>query len=329
MTLRMTPFFALAAFLAIISSFGQTTAEKFPQRVNAGTWPILTAQDLTNGFYVVKPTETTLRAPKFLIPDEFTLKFDDKIKGPISWNFDNVEFGKRCTIQLAPRDKPVKPAKAADGIGQPPWGEGGRPGNPGNLGSIGKNGISLHFHSLAVEKHGSLWIDSAGGDGGDGGDGGNGGLGGGWSCGTLHEPRTYGGRGGDGGDGGRGGRGGDQAEVVVTIGADDPLPSPPCGEECGEHSMPEVVKDSDNGIIVLWGGVGCPGRGGQGGKGGKGGDGPSWNRKNCGPGRSDVYGGVDGRDGKIGYVDGTVPGDPCLWGQPGNCAPTHTPPPSQ
>jgi hypothetical protein len=297
-------------------------------KIRAGTWPVLTDQDIANGFYTVKPDELSFAVDKFSIPANFKIVFSDKIKGPVAWTFNKMEFGVRCTIEANPRAKPAKPAKAQDGGSQPPWGEEGRPGGSGIPGTPGSSGITLSIHTGSVDPHGSLWIDTSGGEGGDGGDGGNGGLGGGWSCGFARETRTNGGRGGNGGDGGVGGRGGNQADVTITIGTVPPyhpIDPPPCEDGCGRPGMPETVEKSNSGLIALYGPGGCPGRGGQGGKGGKGGDGPSWNRKNCGTLFPDVYGGVDGADGRSGTSDnGNF--DPCLSGQPGSCASTHQSP---
>lgn len=239
-------------------------------------FPILTAVDLANGFHVCDAGEASLVADKFVLPDNFILRFAPAVR-LVSWTFNEMIFGHGCTIDLAPTTAiPSKPARGADGTAFRQYGEAGPNGESGTAGEPGADGISLNLHTGAIASQGSLWIRTDGGRGGDGGDAGNGGVGGGWSCSGpfSSERRGNGGRGGDGGNGGMGGRGGNTADVTFTIGTVPPFSPviPGCNqEECGPTTtMPSSVSNpaSASGIVVPYGAPGCPGQGGKGGKGG-------------------------------------------------------------
>jgi hypothetical protein len=233
-----------------------------------GQVPVWPPGAAPGGTYSVDPSEQTLIVQRLVLPDNFTIKVPPGLK--LKWTVDVLEIGTDATIDLsAPADKPPKPPRAADAVGQPAWGQKGRPGADGEVGARGAAGSALELNVHTLGKVGSLWVQTSGGAGADGGDGGRGGLGGGNSCGFQGEPRTDSGEGGNGGSGGAGGIGGDTSSVVIRIrnAPASRVTSPACATTCGAASRPPAATGA-NGVIAVWGAPGCGGAPGAPGAGG-------------------------------------------------------------
>lgn len=252
--------------------------------------------------------------PDVILPDNFTIVVAPEITFVHINATRLLQFGKNCTIDLAPKGAvPAKPAGkgGAGGPGPNSWGKPGAIGPSGDSGVDGPSGMRFVLSAPQVVDKGSLWIRTDGGSGGDGGDGGRGGDGGGYSCGPRQEPRTDGGVGGNGGVGGLGGNGGSTALVELDVpnakgvfAIDCGTPGPPSTRPAGSDPA------SDDGSIYVSGNPGAGGRGGNGGAGGSGGD--RGRTKGCTvfEGGGDVHGGPDGKEGAQG-----------VQGSPGLCKP--------
>lgn len=274
--------------------------------------PIFPPDAYPGGIYTVQPEEANLTISKLVLPDDFTLTFDDRIEN-VKWTVDTLQFGQKATIDLSvplPCDPiftnwdicdalamslSVTGAHGKDQSGQPSWGQTGARGGDGGEAPAGRNGVGLKMTIRQVVLHGSLWICTDGATAGIGGTGGKGQDGGGSSCGWpfTDEPETRGGDGGPGGRGGAGGKAGNTAKVEIIVAPGIPLAPIRCGEYDGPSFRP-IDANGDTGQVVISGSPGMPGLGGQSGHGGKGAGG-----RGCFP-KADQSAGNDGRDGSRG-----------------------------
>ena len=186
------------------------------------------------------------------IPADHEIHFSPEA-GEIVWTVEHIVFESNALIDLTkPYVIPKASPNGADVLTQSPICKAGEFGGNGSDGTPGQAGRSLTFRGVkTIDNQGSLWIRTDGTPGGDAGKGGRGGVG--------------------GGHGGQGGAGG--ATSIVKFEHERGLRRPNlrfvsgCTATCEPSQRPDEAK-GPVGVLVIWGGSGCGGKGGIGGDGG-------------------------------------------------------------
>src|SRR5690242_11537707 len=108
-------------------------------RAEDACWPILLA---AGGTYTLVESDQTLVMPRLCIPAGATIKVPRGMR--LNWTIESLEFGEDATLDLsAPTAKPGTAPPAANGTGQPPWGQTGPGGAVGSAGTQGTAATEL------------------------------------------------------------------------------------------------------------------------------------------------------------------------------------------